>query len=140
VLIEAGVSALDVAGAGGTSWGEVERYRTHDPGRDQVAAQFADWGIPTSESIRLVRASAPQVPLIASGGVETGIDVAKCIALGADLVGLAWPLLRPSLQSSQAVVDTLETIIHALRISMFCVGAPNVAALRGSSHLQEVRW
>jgi isopentenyl-diphosphate delta-isomerase len=139
VLIEAGVSALDTAGAGGTSWSEVERRRTTDPGRGQVAAQFSDWGIPTTESILRVREAAPEVPLIASGGLETGIDVAKCIALGANLAALAWPLLRASLRSSQAVIDTLEPIIQVLRVAMFCIGAPNVAALQGTAHLEESR-
>jgi len=136
-LVEAGVSALDVAGAGGTSWSEVERYRTRSPVRNQVAAQFVNWGIPTAESIRMVRESAPRVSLIASGGVETGIDVAKSIALGADLVALAWPLLRPSLLSSQAVIEALEAIVHTLRVAMFCIGTPNIAALKKTPHLRE---
>jgi isopentenyl-diphosphate delta-isomerase len=137
-LLEAGVSALDVAGAGGTLWGEVERHRTRSSARNQVAAQFVDWGIPTAESIRMVRESAPRLPLIASGGLETGIDVAKSIALGADLVALAWPLLRPSLLSGGAVIEALETVLHALRVAMFCIGVPDVAALRETPHLQEV--
>ena len=83
--------------------------------------------------------AAPEVPLIASGGLETGIDVAKCIALGANLAALAWPLLRASLRSSQAVIGTLEPIIQVLRVAMFCIGAPNVAALQGTAHLEESR-
>jgi len=137
-LVEAGVGALDVAGAGGTLWSEVERHRTLDPVHDQVAAQFAGWGIPTADSLRMVRESAPSVPLIASGGIETGIDVAKCIALDADLVGVAWPLLRPALLSSQAVTEALETIVRALRVAMFCIGAPNIVALQETPHLQEI--
>ena len=137
-LIEAGVSALDVAGAGGTSWSEVERHRASSALQERVAAQFAGWGIPTAQSIRLVRAVAPGIPLIASGGIETGIDVAKCIALGADLAGIAWPLLRPALLSAQAVAQALEAVVHALRIAMFCIGAPDVAALHDTPHLQEV--
>jgi isopentenyl-diphosphate delta-isomerase len=137
-LVEAGVGALDVAGAGGTSWSEVERHRTHTEKQARVAAQFVDWGIPTADSIRLVRAAAPDVPLIASGGLETGIDVAKCIALGADLAGIAWPLLRPSLLSVEAVVGALEATIEALRVAMFCTGALNVGALRDTPHLEEM--
>lgn len=136
-LLSAGVSALDVAGAGGTSWSEVERHRIGDPVQKRVAAQFADWGIPTAESIRLVRSVSPDIPLIASGGIETGVDAAKCIALGADLVGTAWPLLRPALTSAQAVVDTIEAIVRALRIAMFCIGAQDIQALRHTPHLQE---
>lgn len=136
-LVEAGVGALDVAGAGGTSWSEVERHRAHTPQQALVAAQFAEWGISTAESVRLVRSVAPGAPLIASGGIETGVDAAKCIALGADLVGLAFPLLRPSLISSQAVLDVLCPVIQALRVAMFCIGARDLAALQDTPHLEE---
>jgi isopentenyl-diphosphate delta-isomerase len=137
-LFDAGVSALDVAGAGGTSWSEVERHRAPDAYHNHVAAQFADWGIPTAESLRLVREALPNLPLIASGGIETGIDVAKCIALGADLVSIAWPLLRPALLSTAAVVELLEVIVQALRVAMFCIGAPDLAGLKSTPHLQEI--
>ena len=138
-LADAGVSAVDVAGAGGTSWSEVERYRARTPEQERVASQFVDWGIPTADSIRMVRSAAPDLPLIASGGIETGIDVAKCLALGANLAGLAWPLLRPALLSSEAVIGELEVIIQTLRVAMFCIGAPSVADLRHTPHLREVR-
>lgn len=137
LLVEAGVAALDVAGAGGTSWSEVERYRAATPQQDRVASQFTDWGIPTAEAVRAVRQALPQLPLIASGGMETGVDAAKCVALGADLVGLAWPLLRPALQSAEAVREALEVIQHALRIAMFCIGAPDVRSLQTTLHLEE---
>jgi isopentenyl-diphosphate delta-isomerase len=136
-LVEAGVAALDVAGAGGTSWSEVERQRAPTPQQDRVAAQFADWGIPTAEAVRAVRGALPQVPLVASGGIETGIEAAKCIALGADLVGLAWPLLRPAICSEGAVREALEVIERTLRIAMFCIGAPDVEALQQTPHLEE---
>jgi isopentenyl-diphosphate delta-isomerase len=136
-LAEVGVSALDVAGAGGTSWSEVERHRSLEPAHDRVAAQFVDWGIPTAESLRLVRESVPHLPLIASGGLETGIEVAKCIALGADLASVAWPLLRPALLSTQAVIEVLETISQTLRVAMFCVGALNIAELKNTPYLEE---
>jgi isopentenyl-diphosphate delta-isomerase len=138
-LIDAGVSALDIAGAGGTSWSEVERHRVRGGQGDRIAAQFDSWGIPTAASLRMVRSVAPGVPLIASGGIETGIDVAKCIALGADLVGLAWPLLRPAFVSADAVVDTLQAICQTLRVAMFCIGTQDIAALRKGECLQEIR-
>jgi isopentenyl-diphosphate delta-isomerase len=138
-LVEAGADVLDVAGAGGTSWSEVERHRTRSGAGDRVASHFRDWGIPTADSICLVREVAPDIPLIASGGLETGVDVAKCIALGADLASLAWPLLRPALLSGQAVVEAVQEIVSALRIVMFCVGAGDVASLKATTHLQEVR-
>jgi len=137
-LAKAGVSALDVAGAGGTSWSEVERLRAPDVYHDRVAAQFVHWGIPTADSLRAVKACDLGLPLIASGGIASGVDVAKCIALGADVVSVAYPLLRPALVSAQAVVDELAAMIQALRISMFCVGAPDLASLQNTSHLQEI--
>jgi len=129
-LYEAGVAALDVAGAGGTSWSEVERHRARSEMARRIAAHFADWGIPTAEAIVQVRRTLPQVPLIASGGVYTGLDVGKCLALGADLAALATPLLRPATLSAEAVVEKLEEIIEELRTVMFCVGAENIAALQ----------
>jgi len=137
-LAEAGVSALDIAGAGGTSWSEVERHRIADPARQRVAALFRGWGIPTAESLRTVRCALPHLPLIASGGIETGIDVAKCIALGADMAGMAWPLLRPATQSVGALLQEIQVIEQALRIAMFCIGAPNIASLKNTPYLQEV--
>jgi isopentenyl-diphosphate delta-isomerase len=137
-LVAAGVSALDVAGAGGTSWSEVERYRAPDARHDQVAAQFADWGIPTATSLRVVREAVPGVPLIASGGIETGIDVAKCVALGADLAAIAWPLLRPALLSTEAAIEVLEVIVRTCQVAMFCIGAPDVSSLKDTPHLREV--
>lgn len=137
-LIDAGVSALDVAGAGGTSWSEVERHRVCTPIHELVAAQFSDWGIPTAESLRTVRRIGPQVPLIASGGLETGIDVAKCIALGADIAAVAWPLLRASLRSGQAIIDLLQVILQTLRVAMFCIGAQSISVLQDTPHLEEM--
>jgi isopentenyl-diphosphate delta-isomerase len=137
-LAEAGVGGLDVAGAGGTSWSEVERFRAPDRHHDRVAAQFVEWGIPTADSLRMVRACDLGLPLIASGGIVTGVDAAKCIALGADVVSMAYPLLRPALVSAQAVVDELSALMHALRIAMFCIGASNLSALRETPHLQEI--
>jgi len=129
-LAHVGVAALDVAGAGGTCWSEVERHRVNHPAARRIAADFADWGIPTSESIQLARRGAPDLPIIASGGLRTGIDIAKCIALGANMGGLAHPLLQPALLSPEAVIEHLSILIDELRIAMFCVGARDVAALR----------
>lgn len=137
-LVDAGVAAIDVAGAGGTSWSEVERHRIADPVFRQVAAAFAGWGIPTAEALRLARQVAPDVPLIASGGIRTGIDVAKALALGADLAGLALPLLRPATVSTQAVVDALTVVMETLRTAMFCLGVSTLEALRGTPHLVRV--
>jgi len=135
-LAHVGVAALDVAGTGGTCWSEVERHRITEPGLRVIASDFADWGIPTSESIQLARRGAPDLSIIASGGLRSGIDIAKCIALGADMGGLAHPLLKPALLSSEAVIKRLSILIDELRIAMFCVGARDVAALR-TAHLKK---
>jgi isopentenyl-diphosphate delta-isomerase len=131
-LIEAGVAAIDVAGAGGTSWSEVERFRHSNQRRAQVAGAFADWGIPTSTAIRQVRQALPHIPLIGSGGVRSGVDVAKAIALGADLVGTAKPALVAAVdtQHSDAVHAELTGFITELRVAMFCSGCADLAALR----------
>ena len=131
-LVEAGVSAIDVAGAGGTSWSEVERFRhTAAQGR-QVAAVFSGWGIPTAEALVEVRAALPRIILIGSGGVRSGLDVAKAIALGADLAGSAAPHLATAVadDGADAVIEGLQAFIEELRIAMFCTGAANLAALR----------
>ncbi len=138
-LVNAGVSGLDVAGAGGTSWGEVERHRAHSDNHSRVAKSFASWGIPTAESIQMVRRAAPATTQLASGGLRTGIDVAKAIALGADAAGIASPLLKAADVSAQAVMENLSEIIDSLRITMFCVGAANLAELKHCPHLEKIK-
>jgi isopentenyl-diphosphate Delta-isomerase len=128
-LFEAGVAAVDVAGAGGTSWSEVERHRMTNPIRARVAASFAGWGIPTTAALIGARLAAPDGYLIASGGVRNGIDVAKAVALGADSVGIAGPFVRAAAAGDEVLEDTVAVIIEELRLAMFCVGAASVAAL-----------
>lgn len=122
-----GLAALDVAGAGGTSWARVEQYVHHGTVRQP---ELAEWGITTSEAITQVRAELPDMPMIASGGIRTGVDAAKALALGADVVGMALPLLRPALDSADAVVEHLESVLWELRVAMYGSGAPTVSALR----------
>jgi isopentenyl-diphosphate delta-isomerase len=134
-LANAGVAAIDVAGAGGTSWSQVEMYRAPTARHARVAGAFIDWGIPTAVSIQYCRRAAPNLPIIASGGISNGIDVAKCIALGANLVGFAGDFLRAANQNGVAgVIEMAETITDELRIAMFCAGAENIDAL-GSTPL-----
>jgi isopentenyl-diphosphate delta-isomerase len=137
LLVEAGVSAIDVAGAGGTSWSEVEKHRAVSAHQRAVAAAFSGWGIPTAESLRLVREAAPELPIIASGGVRTGIDVAKAIALGAVVAGVAGPALRAAADSPETIEAVLKQIIDQLRIAMFCIGAATLDELRDSRHLYD---
>ncbi|MEZ4559222.1 MAG: alpha-hydroxy-acid oxidizing protein [Caldilineaceae bacterium] len=134
-LIDAGVQAIDVAGAGGTSWSQVEMHRAPTTRLRRLAAAFANWGIPTAESLVDVvgvrrRMGRDDVHVFASGGIRNGQDVAKCVALGADLVGLASPFLRRAVESEAAVVEEMELLIDELRIAMFCAGAGSTAELR----------
>ncbi len=137
-LADAGVSAIDVAGAGGTSWSQVEMHRAPTEARRRLAAAFADWGIPTAQALVAVRRAVPELPVIASGGIRTGIDVAKCLALGASAVGLASPFLKAAAVSEEAVVAEVEALAAELRVAMFCAGAGNVSALREPGRLIRV--
>lgn len=135
-LQNAGVAAIDVAGAGGTSWSEVEYHRAPTSSHARVAASFADWGIPTADAIQYAVQGAPETTIIASGGLRDGIDIAKCIALGASLGGMAGPFLKAADQSAEAV-DTLIRELHAqIRIAMLCTGAADIAALQRTSLLK----
>ncbi|GAB4557785.1 MAG: type 2 isopentenyl-diphosphate Delta-isomerase [Anaerolineae bacterium] len=137
-LADAGVAAIDVAGAGGTSWSQVEMHRAPDARLRRLAAAFADWGIPTAEALVQARSAVPELPIIASGGIRSGIDVAKCLALGATVVGLASPFLKAAVISAQAVIDEAQLIGDELRLAMFCAGAGDVRALREPGRLVRV--
>lgn len=128
-LHRAGVSAIDIAGKGGTSWSAVEAQRAAKMGRRPDIA-FADWGIPTDEALISVRKALPDVQLVASGGIRSGLDMAKSIALGADIAALGQPLLAAALESADKVVEFLAGVIHELKVSMLCVGAKDLRALR----------
>lgn len=135
MLIAAGVSAIDVAGAGGTSWSQVEMHRAPTERLRRLAAAFADWGIPTAESIAAVdrarqELDRPQLPIFASGGIRSGQDIAKCVALGADLVGLASPFLKKAVVSADAVVEEIDLLATEMRVAMFCSGVRTVKQLR----------
>ena len=136
-LWDVGVSAVDVAGAGGTSWSQVELHRIPTESGRLVAEAFADWGIPTAEALAAIRdAGVPQSKkLFGSGGVRNGVDAAKAIALGADLVGIARPFLKAAAMSAEAVVELGGVLRDQLRITMFVVGEQNLAGLRGTSKL-----
>lgn len=134
-LADAGVAAIDVAGAGGTSWSQVEMHRAPTEERRRLAAAFADWGIPTAQALVQVRQAVPELPVIASGGIRTGIEVAKCLALGANAVGIASPFLKAAVISAEAVIAEVEALAAELRVAMFCAGAANVAALREPGRL-----
>ncbi|MGF1491936.1 MAG: type 2 isopentenyl-diphosphate Delta-isomerase [Microcoleaceae cyanobacterium] len=137
-LLAAGVSAIDVAGAGGTSWAKIEGERATDPRQRRLGQTFANWGIPTAECIVNVRQVAPQVPLIASGGLRNGLDVAKTLALGADLGGLAWPFLQAAADSEATVHTLMDLLIAELETVLFCTATCTVGALKQSGVLKKV--
>jgi isopentenyl-diphosphate Delta-isomerase len=129
-LIECGVAAIDVAGAGGTSWALVEGRRSGDAARERIAEAFGDWGYATPRATAALHAALPQVPLVASGGIRNGVHVAKALALGADLAGLALPFLRAADESDAAVAMLIDELITALRIAVFASGSRTLADLR----------
>ena len=135
-LIEAGVAAIDVAGAGGTSWAKVESQRAKDNRQRHLGQVFADWGLPTAECITAIRSMNSTIPLIASGGLKNGLDLAKSIALGADLGGLARPFLVAAIESEAAVDELVKFLIAELEIVLFCTGNPNLSALKHSGALK----
>lgn len=136
-LIQVGVSAIDVAGAGGTSWAKVESQRAKDERQRRLGATFADWGLPTAECITSIRAIAPTIPLIASGGLRNGLDAAKAIALGADLAGMAMPFLQAAQESEAALHQLVEILLAEIAITLFCTGNATVADLQRSEALQK---
>jgi isopentenyl-diphosphate delta-isomerase len=136
-LAALGVAALDIAGMGGTHWAAVEAERAVTPAQREVAKAFSAWGIPTSEALRQVRERLPHTPLIASGGIGNGIDMAKAIAMGADLVGQAAAVLHSATESTQAVIDHFDIALRQLRIACFCTGSANVAQLRCATLVRE---
>ena len=135
-LANAGVSAIDVAGSGGTSWSEVEYHRAPSDFHARVARSFADWGIPTAEALNYARQAAPDLPVFASGGLRDGIDMAKCIALGAELAGFASPFLLAANESVQAVNLLIEELNAQLRIAMLCSASQDICQLRHAELLR----
>lgn len=128
-LVECGVAAIDVSGAGGTSWSAVEHLRCADARQHEVSRAFLGWGIPTARSLVDVQRAVPEVPLIASGGIRTGLDVAKALALGASVAGIAGPLLRAAAESEERAAEAMQTVIDELRVAMFAAGAQRPSAL-----------
>ncbi|MEH1872650.1 type 2 isopentenyl-diphosphate Delta-isomerase [Nostoc sp.] len=137
-LIAAGVAAIDVAGAGGTSWAKVESERAENPLQRRLGRTFADWGLPTAECITTIRANAQDVPLIASGGLRHGLDIAAAIALGADIAGLAMPFLQAAATSETAVAELAEVLIAEITTVLFCTGNANLYQLKHSDSLQRI--
>lgn len=130
LLAEAGVAAIDVSGAGGTSWSQVEMYRATQESQKRLAAAFIDWGIPTAEAVQNVRSAAPNLLVFASGGLRSGVDIAKCLALGASLGGMASPFLKAAAQSLETTIETLCEVKREIQVCMFATGAACLDDLR----------
>jgi isopentenyl-diphosphate delta-isomerase len=125
-LVAEGITIVDVAGSGGTSWARIEARRS---GATSTGEAFASWGIPTPRAIRDV-AGVDGVTVIGSGGLRSGVDVAKALALGASLAGLAHPFLEAAMESTERVIEVIDRIVRELRVAMLCVGAADLEQLR----------
>ena len=137
-LIAAGVQAIDVAGAGGTSWALVEGERAETSLQRRLGQTFGDWGIPTADCITSIRTHDPNIPLIASGGLRHGLDVAKAIALGADIAGLAMPFLKAAAVSEAAVVELTEILIAEITTVLFCTDNNSLYDLKHCQSLYRI--
>lgn len=138
-LMNIGIGAIDVAGSGGTSWARVESERAKDVKQRRLGNTFADWGIPTAECITSIRERSRTIPLIASGGLRNGLDVAKTLALGADLAGLALPFLQAADQSEAALDELCEALIAEIVTVLFCTGCNSLSALREEGIIHAIR-
>ncbi|MCU6712454.1 type 2 isopentenyl-diphosphate Delta-isomerase [Paenibacillus sp. J5C_2022] len=140
LLHDAGVSFLDIAGAGGTSWSQVEKFRTSSPVQRAAAEAFQDWGIPTAESLLELRSRLPDAFLIASGGLQSGVDAAKTLALGANLAGFGRSLLpraagEDAELSVASLLEQFQVVEYQLRAAMFGIGAATVKQLRETKRI-----
>jgi isopentenyl-diphosphate delta-isomerase len=133
----AGVSAINVAGAGGTSWAGVEKLRAEASNNDlktHLGEIFWDWGIPTAASLIEVKKTV-KVPIIASGGLRNGMEMAKCIVLGASMCAMAYPFLLKAAESKEQLFNFADTVIAELKSTMFLIGAMNLSVLKSSRYI-----
>jgi isopentenyl-diphosphate delta-isomerase len=129
LLADCGVSAIDVAGAGGTSWSQVEMHRAPDEFSRRLAATFVGWGIPTVDSILNVKNAVPDMKIFASGGLNNGLDIAKCIALGASLGGMASQFLMAAAVSTDKVVEIIKQTRKQIEVVMFSTSTSKLSEL-----------
>ncbi|PKN87520.1 MAG: type 2 isopentenyl-diphosphate Delta-isomerase [Chloroflexi bacterium HGW-Chloroflexi-8] len=135
-LVNVGVSGIDVSGAGGTSWSQVERYRLKNEGDIRVAESFRDWGIPTADALLQLVEKKINALIISSGGLQTGMDIAKSIAIGANLAGMASTFLKKAVASIDDLSNEVKIIERIIRISMFVTGSQNIAQFQNSKILK----
>lgn len=136
-LFDIGVSFVDVAGAGGTSWSQVEKYRLNDEVKRKAAEAFADWGIPTSDAVIDVRNYCKKETIIASGGIKNGVEAAKAIALGANLVGFGRSILKEATESTEEVLKKFKQLEFELKASMFGIGVSSIQELMYTDRIQK---
>jgi isopentenyl-diphosphate Delta-isomerase len=137
-FLQMGAYAVDIAGAGGTSWSQVEMHRMQDPTYREIASNFKRWGIPTSEALKQSVLAVPGARLIASGGLTGGLDLTKSLALGACLGGMAGRLLVAATISPESVTMLIDQIAQELRVTMFACGIGSIEALHGTDRLTEI--
>lgn len=133
-LINTGINGLDCSGAGGTSWSKVEALCSNDERYQKLGAVFGEWGIPTRESIANVRAVDKNIPLIASGGIRNGLDVAKALALGANIAAMAQPMLMAADKGEESLHEFIEQTLLELRVALYANGAKNIHELKIKAH------
>lgn len=134
-LADVGIEYIDVAGAGGTSWSQVEKLRSEDPLRIAAAEAFNSWGLPTKDCLVSVRSELPNISLVASGGMKTGLDAAKAITIGANVVGFARALLQAATESAEEVVRVMDQIEFELKMTMFGIGVANIIELKNTNRV-----
>ena len=132
---------VDVGGLGGTSFAGVEYYRAKNEIQKRIGKTFWDWGIPTPASVLNCKKAGIK-NIVATGGIRTGLDGAKAIAIGADCFGIAYPLLKPAMKNTKAVIDELKIFIEELKDAMFLVGAKNIRELKDKTVILDssVAW
>jgi isopentenyl-diphosphate delta-isomerase len=129
-LADGGINWIEIAGRGGTNWASIELARNQISQEQQIAEPFINWGMDTVELLPAVNRAFPKLNLIGSGGVRHGLDVARCIRLGASVSALAQPFLTPALESTEAVIEKINVLKEQLRWAMFLTGSPNLETLR----------
>ena len=131
-LEQAGIKWIEVAGRGGTNWASIEYARNQLDFEKQVAQPFIDWGMDTAELLPAIYKQCPELNLIGSGGVRNGLDIARCLRLGANLSAMAQPFLAPALEDTEAVIQKIAILKEQLRWTMFLTGSKNLEALKAA--------
>ena len=134
-LKQAGIRYIELAGRGGTNWASIEIARNTCEKQQQIAQPFVNWGLNTAQALNMARASCPDINLIASGGIRHGLDIARCIRLGANMTAIAQPFLKPATQSTEAVIEKIHIFKQQLCWSMFLTGSQTLQDLQNAKLL-----